>query len=73
MGRRARRLAELELGSEAAAVLADQRCRCGAVLEGKSALTIHADSGCDRPEAYGQLVQLGDGRWGQRSRHPEAR
>jgi len=62
-----------ELREAIGITLADQQCRCGAVLEGQSALAIHADSGCDHPEAFGQLVRLPDGRYGQRCRHPEIR
>jgi hypothetical protein len=54
--------------------MADVLCRaCGQILEGQSALRIHTDSGCEHPEAYGQLVRLPDGRYGQRHKHPEIR
>jgi hypothetical protein len=52
--------------------LADHQCgRCLAVLEGSAALTIHTDAGCDHLGAFGQLVQLRDGRWSEWWRHPE--
>ena len=72
--RRKRREQLAELQSQMAQALADVTCpRCGRVLEGRSAYTIHADSGCEHPEGFGQLVQLKDGRWGQRWKHPELR
>jgi hypothetical protein len=74
-GDRRKRREAITAGSAAiAAVLADVACpRCPAVLQGRAAYTIHADAGCEHPEAFGQLVRLPDGRYGQRYRHPELR
>jgi len=72
--RRKRREAAGAEAAAVAAVLADVACpRCPAVLEGLAAWTIHADAGCGHPEAFGQLVRLPDGRFGQRWRHPGIR
>lgn len=70
--RKRREQAEAQAGAVALA-LADVTCRCGRVLEGQAAYAIHADSGCEHPEAFGQLVRLPDGRFGQRWKHPEIR
>jgi hypothetical protein len=69
--RRKRREQAAELDTAAAEAMADVACRCG-TYEGRAAHTIAHDNGrCAPPGAYGQLVQLKDGRWGQRWRHPE--
>lgn len=45
---------------------------CGRRFEGLAAAQLHQDFGQCLPDgAYGQLVQLRDGRWAERWRHPE--
>jgi len=73
-GARARRREEQAgLRSEIARVLADVTCgSCGRTFEGQAAYTVHDEHGqCLAGDAHGQLVQLEDGRWGTRWRHPE--
>jgi hypothetical protein len=64
-----------ELAGQAAHALRDIECTSrGRVHEGEAAHAIHSDRGaCLPPGAYGQLVRLRDGRWGERWRHPEIR
>jgi hypothetical protein len=71
--RRQRREQDAELEGRMAAALADVPCsRCGRVFEGQAAHTIGHEHGRCLPDgAYGQLVKLRDGRWGQRWKHPE--
>lgn len=66
--RRQRREAE-------AAAERDYACTsCGRRFEGLAAYQVHADRGRCLPDgAHGQLVQLPDGRWAERWRHPEIR
>jgi len=57
-----------------AEAMADVGCtECGRTFEGGTgAFTIHRDMGrCLSGDAHGQLVQLRDGRWSERWRHPE--
>jgi hypothetical protein len=58
-----------------AQAMADITCTCGRTFEGGTgAFTIHRDMGrCLPGDAFGQLVQLRDGRWSERWRHPEVR
>ena len=58
-----------------AGALRDLGCdRCGRVMEGEAAFTVHADDGRCLPDgACGQLVRLRDGRWGLAWRHPDIR
>jgi hypothetical protein len=53
----------------------DYECTsCSRRFEGLAAFQIHADGGRCLPDgAFGQLVQLKDGRWAERWRHPEIR
>ena len=56
-----------------AEALADITCtECGRTFEGGTgAYAIHRDHGqCLTGDAHGQLVQLRDGRWSERWRHP---
>lgn len=71
--RRKRREQLAELEAAAAEALADVACsRCGRTFEGRAAYTIHDDHGrCLPGEAYGQLVELEDGRWAERWRYPD--
>lgn len=56
---------------------AERDCECNACwrrFEGLAAFQIHADRGTCLPDgAHGQLVQLRDGRWAERWRHPDLR
>jgi hypothetical protein len=67
MGRRSRR-------RQVVAAMQDVRCTaCGRTFEGHAAYQVHHDGGRCLPDgACGQLVQLRDGRWAERWRHPEA-
>jgi len=69
--RRKRREAADAAARAIAEAVRNIECRCGRILEGEAAYAIHTDAGCDHPEAFGQLVRLPDGRFGQRYRHPE--
>jgi hypothetical protein len=71
--RRKRRGQLAALEAAAAEAMADVTCaRCGRVFEGRAAHTIHDDRGqCLPGEAYGQLVELKDGRWAERWRYPD--
>lgn len=45
---------------------------CSRRFDGQAAFQVHADAGRCLPDgAYGQLVQLRDGRWAEAWRHPE--
>lgn len=64
-----------EMAEQAAQALRSIECSsCGRVHEGEAAHAIHSEHGvCLSAGAHGQLVQLRDGRWGLRWRHPEIR
>jgi len=73
--RRKRRAADEAAARAIAETLRNVECSsCGRIFEGEAAHVIgHEDGRCLPDGAYGQLVRLKDGRWGQRYRHPEVR
>lgn len=75
MSMRGDRRRRREMAEEAAKALRSVECSsCGRVHEGEAAHAIHSEHGVCLPAgAHGQLVQLRDGRWGLRWRHPEIR